>query len=95
MREEELVSQLIEIIDRIDINQVGIKDRLEKEIEKYSNFRSNVLCISEGERIIQSRLDLRGYMKYILEKGALEEKRELMQSFTSKLILINKRVVIE
>lgn len=31
----------------------------------------------------------------ILEKGSLEEKRELMQSFTSRLILINKRVVLE
>lgn len=34
-------------------------------------------------------------MKYILEKGSLEENRELIQSFTSRLILINKRVVLE
>jgi DNA invertase Pin-like site-specific DNA recombinase len=95
IREEELVTQLLEIIDKIDINQVGIKSKLELEIQKYSNFRSKVLGISEEERIIQSKLDLRGYMKHILEKGAMEEKRELMQSFTSKLILINKRVIIE
>lgn len=95
LREEELVQQLLEIVDRIDINQVGMKARLEKEIEKYSDFRNRVLGMTDEEKIKQSRLDLRGYMKYILEKGALEEKRELMQSFTSKLILINKRVVLE
>lgn len=95
IREEELISQLLELIDRIDINHVGIKSKLEKEIEKYSSFRSKVLGITEEEKIRQSRLDLRGYMKYILQKGALEEKRELMQSFTSKLILINKRVILE
>lgn len=95
LREEELVQQLLEILDRIDINQVGMKARLEKEIEKYSDFRNRVLGMTDKEKIKQSRLDLRGYMKYILEKGSLEEKRELMQSFTSKLILINKRVILE
>lgn len=35
------------------------------------------------------------YVKFILEKGALGEKREQMQSFTSKLILINKRVTLD
>lgn len=95
LREEKLVQQLLEIVDRIDINQVGMKARLEKEIEKYSDFRNRVLGMTDEEKIKQSRLDLRGYMKYILEKGSLEEKRELMQSFTSKLILINKRVALE
>jgi len=95
LREEELLQQLLEIIDKIDINQIGIKNKLEKEIEKYSNFRIEVLKISEEEKIKQCDLDLRGYMKYILEKGSLEEKRELMQSFSSKLILTNKILLIE
>lgn len=95
LREEDLVLQLIEIVDKIDINQVGMKARLEKEIAKYGEFRSKVLGLSDEEKIKQSRLDLRSYMKYILEKGSIEEKREFMQSFTSHLILINKRVVIE
>lgn len=51
--------------------------------------------MTDTEKIKQSNLDLRGYMKYILEKGSLSEKRELMQSFTSKLILTNKRVILE
>jgi len=94
IREEELVSQLIEIVDRIDINQVGMKASLEKDIVKYSDFRSKVLKLTEAEKIKQTQMDLRAYMKYILESGSIEEKRELMQSFTSKLILINKRVVL-
>ena len=95
LREEDLIQQLLKIVDRIDINQIGMKNKLEKEIAKYSDFRNRVLGMTDAEKIKQSRLDLRGYMKYILEKGSLEEKRELMQSFTSKLILINKRVVLE
>lgn len=95
LREEELISQLLEIMDRIDINQVGMKTKLEKEIAKYSEFRSRVLGMSETEKLKQSGLDIRNYMKFILEKGALDEKRELMQSFTSKLILVNKRIVLD
>ncbi len=33
-------------------------------------------------------------MKYILEKGPLEEKRELMQSIASTFILKDKKVVL-
>lgn len=95
LREEELVLQLLEIVDRIDINQVGIKGKLEKEIERYGEFRSKVLGMSDQEKIKQTKLDVRNYMKYMLKDGTLQEKRDLMQSFTSKLILINKRVVLE
>lgn len=95
LREENIISQLSEIIDRIDINIVGVKNKLSKEIERYGDFRSKVLGMSEDDKIIQSKLDIRGYMKYILEKGTVQEKRELMQSFTSKLTLINKRILLE
>jgi hypothetical protein len=95
LREEDLVKQLLEIVDRIDINTVGIKGKLEKEIERFGEFRSKVLGTTEQERIIQTKLDVRNYMKYLLKEGAIQEKRDLMQSFTSKLILINKRVVLE
>ena len=95
LREDDLISQLLEIVDRIDISQVGIKSKLEKEIERYGDFRSKVLGMTEKEKIKQTKLDIRGYMKYLLEKGSLTEKRELMQSFTSKLVLINKRIILE
>jgi len=51
--------------------------------------------MSDQEKIKQTKLDVRNYMKYMLKDGTLQEKRDLMQSFTSKLILINKRVVLE
>jgi site-specific DNA recombinase len=95
MREEDLISQLIEIIDKMDLNTIGIKDKIEKEIERMGHFRNNVLGISEEEKSMQKKPDIRTYVKYLLKDGTLQEKRELMQSFKSKLILINKRVVLE
>lgn len=95
LREEDLITQLLEIIDRIDINNVGIKNKLEKEIERYSEFRNKVLELTDEEKNTKKNLDVRSYMKYLLKEGTIQEKRDLMQSFTSKLILINKRVVLE
>ncbi len=82
-------------IEDITLNNMMEYLNLMKEIERYGDFRSKVLGMTGDDKIRQSKLDIRGYMKYILEKGAIQEKRELMQSFTSKLILINKRVILE
>lgn len=95
LREEDLIEQLTAIIDKIDLNTIGVKQKLEKEMGRFNHFRSKVLGLSEDEQSKQSGLDLRSYAKYLLKEGSIEEKRELMQSFKSRLILIDKKVVLE
>lgn len=95
LREEELITQLLEIIDKIDLNVIGVKQKLEKEMERFSEFRNKVLGVDEEEKSVRKKTDLRSYVKYLLKDGTLQEKRELMQSFKSRFILINKRVVLE
>lgn len=95
LREDQLIEQLLEIVDKIDLSVIGIKEKIEKEIERMSQFRNNVLGISEEDKLKQKNPDIRTYVKYILKDGSLLEKREMMQSFKSRLILINKRVILE
>ncbi len=95
LREDNLIEQLIEIVDKIDLNMIGVKQKIEKEIERVSQFRNNVLGISEEEKLKQKNPDIRTYVKYILKDGSLLEKREMMQSFKSRLIVINKRIILE
>lgn len=95
LREESLIEQLLAIIDKIDLNSLGVKQKLEKEMGRFNQFRNNVLGISEEEKAAQGKTDLRSYAKYLLKEGTLEEKRELMQSFKSKLIMIHKKVILE
>ena len=90
-----MIEQLITIIDKIDLNTIGVKQKLEKEMERFNHFRNKVLGLSNEELAKQSALDLRAYAKYLLKEGTTEEKREIMQSFKSRLILIDKRVVLE
>jgi len=95
LREDDLISQLVEIIDKIDLNDVGVKQKLEQEMGRFNHFRNKVLGLSEEQKAKQGGLDLRAYAKYLLKEGTLEEKRELMQSFKSRLVLIDKKVVLE
>ena len=95
LREDDLINQLIEIVDKIDLNIIGVKHKLEKEMERFSEFRNKVLGVDEDEQATRKKTDLRSYTKYLLKDGTLQEKRELMQSFKSRLMLIDKRIVVE
>lgn len=95
LREDEMIKQLLEIVDKIDLNIIGVKQKLEKEMERFSEFRNKVLEVAEEDKAHRKKTDLRSYAKYLLKDGTLQEKRELMQSFKSRLILIDKRVIIE
>ncbi|TSC83230.1 MAG: Recombinase [Parcubacteria group bacterium Gr01-1014_19] len=90
MREEDLIAQLLLVIDQIDINELGVQIKFEQEVVRYNKFRRNVLGAqgkSEAEDI-----NLKTYAKYLLREGSVIEKRELLSSFKSKLILKDKRI---
>ncbi len=91
MREEELTEQLIKLVDKLDINQVGIKHKFEEELRRHNRFNKGVLGMKDNSKI-HEEIDLRTYTKYILRDGTNEEKRELMGCFKS-MIKLTKQVV--
>lgn len=93
--EPQLITQLIEIIDKIDLDKIGVRQKLEQEMGRFNNFRNKVLGLTQDQEMKQSGLDLRAYAKYLLKEGSVEEKRELMGSFKSKIVLINKKIILE
>jgi len=52
---------------------LGIKSKLEKEIGRFGDFRSKVLGTTTEEKIVQSKLDVRNYMKYLLKEGTIQK----------------------
>ena len=97
IREEELIKQLEKIIDKIDINDIGVKKQFEEEVERYKRFRNMVLKISNKEDEIskEAEIDLRTYAKYILKKGKMIEKREILACTKSKLVFLNKQIILQ
>jgi len=92
IREENLIEQLLEIIDKIDIDEIGAKEKIEREINKYRKFSYSVLGkTTEFDRSVKEA-DIRSYAKYILANGTKDEKREILGCIQSKIELKNKRV---
>ncbi|MGH7175027.1 MAG: recombinase family protein, partial [Minisyncoccia bacterium] len=94
LREEELVRQLLELLDRIDVSQFAIRARFEDELRRFNKFQRSVL----GGRATQGKdadIDIKTYARYILQEGANEEKRELMGCFKSKLKVTKGVVTVE
>lgn len=89
IREEELISQLLKIIDQLDINELGMRHRFEEEVGRYNKFQRAVLGKTETDNGVKD-VDLKTYAKYLLKEGSVIEKRELLSCMKSKLIIKNK-----
>ena len=93
MREENLIEQLANLMDAIDLDEIGMKERIKAEIERHKKFQSGLLGI-KGQSVKVGDVDVRNYAKYILRDGTILEKRELLTCLRSKITMANKKVEI-
>jgi DNA invertase Pin-like site-specific DNA recombinase len=92
IREEELIEQLVQLIDKLDVNELGIKHQFNEEIERYYKFSKGVLGTTGVDFDKQKDIDIRNYTKYVLREGSLLEKRQVLGCLESRLIMRNKKV---
>jgi hypothetical protein len=93
INEEELVVQLAGLMDQIDLDSIGMKEKIKIEIERHKKFQSGLLGQKEST-VTVSDIDIRNYAKYILHDGQIYEKRELLLCIKSKIQLAHKIVTI-
>ncbi len=90
INETELLKQFEELIDKIDVDEIGVKEKIKEEVERVKKFQQ--VLLGKREKITVEDIDIRNYAKYILREGANLEKRELLSCAKSKLVLKNKVV---
>jgi len=93
IREEELIKQLVILVDQIDLNELGIKNKFQDEVKRYNVFQSRVLKV-EGKQENKD-IDVKSYIKYLLREGSMSEKREILSSIKSKIVIRKKILSIE
>jgi site-specific DNA recombinase len=93
INEEELISQLEGFIEKIDVDELGIKEKIKAEVERFKKF--NRIVLGTKTKIETSEIDIRNYAKYILREGTTGEKRELLGCLKSRISLQQKMVKIE
>lgn len=92
-REEDLITELLKILDKVNINELGMRQKLENEIARFNIFQRSVMGSKDK---IQNRTDtdIRNYAKYILKEGSTSEKRELLGNLRSRIIYKDKTLTL-
>jgi len=93
IREDSLIAQLCEKVDELEIDRLGAKCLLEKEVTRYNRLRKTVLGVKEKDTA--AAMDIKRYAKYLLEEGSMEEKRGLLEHLRGRIVINDKKVFLE
>ena len=78
------------MLDNLDLDEIGMREHLKSEVERYKKFQSGVLGVKDKIKVAD--IEIRNYAKYVLREGTNFEKRELLSCLKSKITLNNKNV---
>ncbi len=94
IREEELIEELFKVIDKVSINELGMRMKLEEEIKRFNRLQRLATKGTPKYSINEDDVNTREYAKYVLREGTPLEKRELMGHLRSRLILNEKKITL-
>lgn len=91
IREETLVSQLTNILEKVSIDKLAIENRFTEDLVRYRGFMQSVLKQSD-DGITATNVDIRDYAKHILITGKREDKQAVLACVTNTLYLKSKTI---
>ena len=94
IREEELIDELFKVIDKVSINELGMRIKLEEEIKRFNRLQRLATKGTPKYSINEDDVNTREYAKYVLREGTPLEKRELLGHLRSRLVLNNKKITL-
>lgn len=96
MKEEDIMQQLADVIESLDIDLLGMRERLESEIERWYKIHGFLIGQPAPDRSLERKeSDLRQYAKATFLEGSTAEKRDLLRFVNSRLIMKDKRVYLD
>ena len=95
IREEDLIDQLVKLIDKLDLNEMHMKQKFEEEVTRLNKFQQSFLGTKTVDKTKIKQIDLKDYARYVLREGTAVEKREFLSCIKNRLILKNKIVSLE
>ncbi len=90
INEIELIQQFEKLIDQVNISEIGMREKIKHEVGRIKRFNQSVLGVKQQIQV--EDVDIKDYAKFILREGSVEEKRELLNCFESKILLKNKTI---
>jgi hypothetical protein len=94
IREEELIDELLKIMDKVNINELGVRQKLEDEIRRFNKLQK-IVNDKTGQALVEENdVNIRQYAKYLLKEGSVSDKRELLANLRSKLNYKDKKITM-
>lgn len=90
INEEDLLEQLKSLIDDLDIQTVPMREKITAEVKIFKLFQQTLLGVKT--QIAVKDIDIRNYVKFILQEGSQDEKRNFLSCLKTKITLCNKRI---
>ena len=83
-------------MDVLTIDELGIREQIEFEVDRIFRFHRDVIGNPGGyENNNQRNIDIKAYAKYLLAEGTIEEKRQVLLNFKSKIIVNDKELSLD
>lgn len=94
IREEELIDELLKIMDKVNINELGMRQKLEEEIRRFNKLQKIVNGKTGSSLVEEDEVNIRQYAKYLLKEGSVSDKRELLANLRSRLNYKDKKITM-
>jgi len=91
--EEDLIKQFELLLDKINLDEFGMKAKIKDEVTRFKKF--NRVILGNKEKVEIGEIDIRNYAKFILRDGTNSEKRELLGNIKSYICLNNKKIILK
>ncbi len=92
IREDNLITLLLKIIDQVSIDEIDARHLIEREVARYNQLRA---AMGHADRDKARNMDVRKYAKYLLQHGAPAEKRELLEHLRNRIVMKDKKIFLE
>ncbi|MCB9810681.1 MAG: recombinase family protein [Candidatus Nomurabacteria bacterium] len=93
LNETDLIKQLQKLVDVASFSEGEVIKRIKAEVARYKKFNQTLL--GEKTSTDASEIDAKSYIKFLLKDGTIEEKREILSCFNSKITMNNKVVKLQ
>jgi DNA invertase Pin-like site-specific DNA recombinase len=92
IEEKELIKQFELLIDKIDLNEIGVREKIKTEVERFKKFQR--VLLNNKNNIEVGEIDIKNYAKFILKEGTAGERRELLTNLKSRIVYKEKRLTL-
>lgn len=93
INEEDLVTQLQDLMDDLEIQTVPMREKITAEVQRFKKFEQ--MLLGTKTPVAVKDIDIRNYAKFILIEGSMEEKREFLRCLKTDILLKNKTVYLK